>query len=243
MASLLEFLGSPDAASVLQVSLKLLLSGLIGALVGYERESHGQTAGLRTNILVCLAACLIMMLSLHMAEMFSHLTDDSVVRVDPGRIASYAMAGMGFLGAGAIIKGRGSVRGLTTAAGLWIVTALGLAVGAGLFVPALATAFIALVIMYNLRFLKPDIRHDSRSLLTVKCCCEDRPLKYIKSVLLQQKDLQIEFINYRENREERIVTYTFRLLAKDDLRWGDVVGRLLRIESLLEISWVEADVP
>lgn len=222
---------------------KLLLAGLIGTLIGYEREVHGQAAGLRTNILVCMSACLLMLLSLFIPDIFDRLDAESVVRIDPGRIASYTMAGMGFLGAGAIIKGRGSVRGLTTAASLWLVTALGLAIGAGLIIPALVTTLITVFILFNLRMLKPDIVHDEHTLLTLKCCCQERPLPLIKQVLQQYKNLKIEFINYREDRTSEEVTYTIRLLSKDDLDWGQIVSSLLKIESILEISWGEANVP
>jgi putative Mg2+ transporter-C (MgtC) family protein len=150
---------------------------------------------------------------------------------------------MGFLGAGAIIKGRGSVRGLTTAAGLWLVTAIGLTVGAGLYSAALLTTLISLPILYNLRLVRPNIRRDERTLLTVRCCCEDRPLKRIKSILSQQKDIQIEFVTYKENREDLVVTYIFRLMSKDDTNWGEVVSQLLTIDSILEIAWEEAEVP
>ncbi len=222
---------------------KLLLAGLIGTLIGYEREVHGQAAGLRTNILVCMSACLLMLLSLFIPQIFEDFDSQSVLRIDPGRIASYTMAGMGFLGAGAIIKGRGSVRGLTTAAGLWLVTALGLAIGAGLILPALLTTLITVFILFNLRMLKPDIVHDEHTLLTLKCCCQERPLPLIKHVLQQYANLKIEFINYRENRESEEVTYIIRLLSKDDLDWGRIVASLLKIESILEISWEEANVP
>ena len=110
---------------------KILIAAILGGAVGFERESHGQAAGFRTNLLVSIGACLMMMLSLEMEQLYRHLDSRAVVRLDPGRIASYAIASMGFLGGGAIIKGKGSVRGLTTAASLWLVTGLGLAVGAG----------------------------------------------------------------------------------------------------------------
>ena len=223
--------------------LKLILSALIGTLIGFERESHGQAAGLRTYSLVCLAGCLLMILSLSLPELFSQLTDDSVVRVDPSRIASYAVAGMGFLGAGAIIKGRGAVRGLTTAAGLWLVTAIGLTIGAGMFTAAILTTLISLPVLYNLRLVRPIIRRDERTLLTVRCCCEDRPLKRIKSILAEEKKIDIEFITYRENREDLEVTYIFRLMSKDDANWGEIVAKLLTINSILEIAWEQAEVP
>src|SRR5512137_649884 len=128
----------------------LVLAALVGAAIGFEREAHGQAAGLRTFILVSVGACLMMMLSLEMEELYRHLAvDQSVVRLDPARIASYAIASMGFLGAGAIITGKGSVRGLTTAAGLWIDTGLGLAIGAGFLIPALFATLVSLVTLFG----------------------------------------------------------------------------------------------
>src|SRR3972149_5039668 len=90
----------------LEEFLKLILAALMGGAIGFERESHGQAAGIRTNLIVSLGACLMMMLSLHIEEIFRHLNASTTVRLDPGRIASYAIASMGFLGAGAIIKGK-----------------------------------------------------------------------------------------------------------------------------------------
>ena len=115
---------------------KLVIAAVIGGAIGFEREAHGQAAGLRTYILVSVGACLMMMLSMEMEHFYRHLSvDQSVVRLDPARIASYAIASMGFLGAGAIITGKGTVRGLTTAAGLWLVTGIGLGVIlAGIFI-------------------------------------------------------------------------------------------------------------
>ena len=128
---------------------KLLLAAALGGAIGFERESHGQAAGFRTYLIVGIASCLMMMLSLHMEEHFRDLAvDKSVVRLDPGRIASYSIVSMGFLGAGAIIKGKGSVRGLTTAAGLWSVTGIGLSIGAGYFVPPIVTTVIILASLY-----------------------------------------------------------------------------------------------
>ena len=89
---------------------KLALATFTVAAIGVQRESHGQAARLRTNILICIGACLMMLLSLHMKTLFHSLgVTDSVIRLDPGRIASYAIASMGHLGAGAIIKGKGSI--------------------------------------------------------------------------------------------------------------------------------------
>jgi putative Mg2+ transporter-C (MgtC) family protein len=117
--------------SPLEIILRLVLGTLMGGLIGYERQVHGRPAGFRTHMLVCVASVLVMLVS----EFFHYRAefDPSFVRVDPGRIAAGAITGIGFLGAGVIVKMGATVSGLTTAACLWMVSAIGLAAGAGLY--------------------------------------------------------------------------------------------------------------
>jgi len=223
---------------------KLLLAASLGGAIGWERETHGQAAGLRTNVMVALGSCLLMMLSLHMEAMFRHMTMNSVLRVDPGRIASYAVAGMGFLGAGAIIKGKKTIGGLTTAAGLWLVTGIGLSVGAGYFIPSIVTTLIALLVLYCLRTAKIFLPHDVFSHLTITCRKTERPLSRIKEILLSQPHLEIRFVNYVNRLEDQTVSFRMRISCKSDLPWGEVVGRLMReIPGIVSISWEEGEIP
>jgi putative Mg2+ transporter-C (MgtC) family protein len=222
---------------------KLALATAIGGAIGFERETHGQAAGLRTNILVCVGSCLLMMLSLHMEEIHRHLgVAESVVRLDPGRIASYAIASMGFLGAGAIITGRGSVRGLTTAASLWIVTALGLAVGAGYILPAICSMAIGLLILFCLRRVKPFLVRDEHTVLTLKFENMDKPLEPIKAILIKH-GFSIQFINYKIELPSEATVYRIRLLSKENRPWGKVIKEISPSPGLREISWEEAGVP
>ncbi len=222
---------------------KLFYAALIGGAIGFERESHGQAAGLRTNILVCVGACLMMMLSLHMEEIFRHYSvDQSVVRLDPARIASYAIASMGFLGAGAIIQGRGTVRGLTTAAGLWLVTGMGLAIGAGFLIPALFATAVSLVILYGLRRIKALFAHDLHTILTLKFNGMEKTLDEVKQWLAAAQ-VSVQFINYKLEPPENTVTYRLRLLSKDDISWKELVSKISGAEDLLEMDWTEAEVP
>ena len=122
----------------LVVAGRLSLAALLGGLVGLERELHHQTAGLRTHMIVAIGACLVMLLSLHMNDM-------SPTKADPGRLAAQVVAGVGFLGAGAIMRSGLSVRGLTTAACLWTVAAIGLAVGCGYWRAAVVATVLTLV--------------------------------------------------------------------------------------------------
>jgi len=222
---------------------KLLLAAFLGGLIGFERESSGQAAGFRTNLTVAVGSCLIMLLSLHMEELFRQLNADSVVRIDPGRIASYAIAGMGFLGAGAIIKGRGSVRGLTTAAGLWVVTGIGLSIGAGYIIPTLFTALVILVTLY---WVQPIKRLSSRrifSILTIKYKGIEEPLDQIKKLISEYSTFTIRYINYSREISSQTVTYRMRLDSREEKGRAQVVKRLSEMNGVEEIKWEESDVP
>lgn len=232
------------ALNLLPVTGRLLAASFLGALIGLERENHGQAAGIRTNILVAVSACLIMEISTGLEQMYSYMDSESVVRLDPGRLPSYAVAGMGFLGAGAIIKGRGSVRGLTTAAGLWMVTAIGLAVGAGMFEAAILTTVISLVILYFFRrSLRPLIDHDMHSILTIRCRCPQLRLKDIREVLEPHESMEIKSVNYYRDLTEERVTYKLRLLSKERIPRARIVTDLTALTGLEAVAWEEADVP
>ncbi len=125
------------------VLIRMLIAAFLGALIGLERELHGCAAGLRTHILVSMGAALFMLISIHVAEAYGHFGD-----VDASRIAAGVVTGIGFLGAGAIIRYGSSIRGLTTAASIWAISAIGLATGAGMYEAAVITTFIGLVILF-----------------------------------------------------------------------------------------------
>lgn len=120
----------------------LLLSIALGAIVGVEREKSHKPAGLRTHMLVCMGACLVTIVS------------SNYFGMDPARIAAGIITGIGFLGAGTIIASRGNVHGLTTAASIWIVGAIGLAVGAGAYALSIVTAVLVFLILEFGKFEK-----------------------------------------------------------------------------------------
>jgi putative Mg2+ transporter-C (MgtC) family protein len=122
-----------------QLILRMLLAGLVGGVIGLEREVAGHPAGLRTHISVALGSSLFGVLSAYGFNHFDVPRNDTVFQVDVTRIASQIVVGVGFLGGGAILKEGVSVRGLTTAASLWVTAAIGLAVSLGSFIPAAAT--------------------------------------------------------------------------------------------------------
>ena len=133
-----------------QIILRLALSVLAGGFLGLERQVHRHPAGLRTHILVCLGACLIMLTSLYLFDIYYN-----EVPLDPARIAAGVITGIGFLGAGAIIRERGEgVRGLTTAASLWVVAAIGLAIGCGFYIAAMAATVLAMGALFLLKYIE-----------------------------------------------------------------------------------------
>ena len=222
---------------------RLVIAALVGAAIGFERETHGQAAGLRTFILVSVGACLMMMLSLEMEEIHRHLSvDQSVVRLDPARIASYAIASMGFLGAGAIITGKGSVRGLTTAAGLWLATGIGLAIGAGYLIPALFATLVSLIILYGMRHLKKIFAHDLFTMLTLSYHGVENPLDQIKQIL-EDHQLIIQFINYNLEPASNVQTYRLRLQSKNTISVKGLLSSLSKTAGLQELNWQEGEVP
>lgn len=124
---------------------KLLLSMILGSVIGLERRRKGQVAGLRTFALISMGATLAMLVSIYIPQEYMGLKNG-----DPGRIAAQVVSGVGFLGAGAIIQMKGSVRGLTTAAGIWMAACLGLAVGAGMFMIAIIATLLIIFILVNI---------------------------------------------------------------------------------------------
>ncbi|CAN5788016.1 hypothetical protein BH23GEM9_BH23GEM9_36760 [soil metagenome] len=142
-------------ASSAESAFRLVLAAALGGLIGLEREASGKPAGFRTNLLICLGAALVTELSLAVAR---DVTLPGGFRSDPGRLAAQIVSGVGFLGAGTIIQARGSVVGLTTAATLWVVAAIGMAVGAGAYVQALigtTLVMLALTILGRFEELRP----------------------------------------------------------------------------------------
>jgi len=150
MSGVLEWLFAlPQAYPELRLDLlgRLLLATVLGGAIGWERQHAHKPAGLRTNILICVGAALLTDLSVAMAAAASG-------PADPGRVAAQIVTGVGFLGAGTILQARGSVTGLTTAATLWVVAAIGMSVGFGAAIEATGATVLVLVILIPLRGLE-----------------------------------------------------------------------------------------
>lgn len=214
---------------------KLLLSALLGGLIGLEREMHARAAGLRTHILVATGSTLIMMVSHYMFILYQDQTASSIVRLDPARIAAMTITGIGFLGAGTIIQSKEMIRGLTTAACLWIIAAVGLSVGCGFYIPAVITSAIALVSLYLLHYLENVLKKDWYRKLTI-AGDESDFFPSIENVLTTHH-IHILKVGFDKNLNQKETTYHIDLKMKKDLMDFRVVHDLALVPGLTRVQW------
>jgi putative Mg2+ transporter-C (MgtC) family protein len=145
----------------LQTIFRLLMASVLGGLIGLEREVHGRPAGFRTHLLVSLGSCLFVLASIYFYRLYGNFSGPGPVGVDPGRVAAQVVTGIGFLGGGAIVRDRANIRGLTTAACLWLAAAIGLSCGVGMYaVPAVVT-IIALISLLLLKKVENLLKRDN----------------------------------------------------------------------------------
>lgn len=130
-----------------ELIFRMVMAVVLGGLIGIEREWSNHAAGFRTHILVCLGSATIMLLSVYG---FSQFVNETNVRTDPARLAAQVISGIGFLGAGAILRNGNMIKGLTTAASVWVVAAIGLSIGAGFYTGALTCTFLVLINLFLL---------------------------------------------------------------------------------------------
>ena len=205
---------------------KLILSLIAGGLVGLNREQHKQPAGFRTHILICVGATLLMMLSIYIPQVYFDFKNG-----DPSRIAAQVVSGIGFLGAGAIIRMGSNVRGLTTAASIWLMSAIGLAIGAGLYVIAFVTVIIALFTLILLeRWEKRYFPQVIMKNLVVKFERHYIHSEEIKSILKKRK-IQYQIIDINADTGDDIssdMKFLIRIPENTDI--GDLMRTLYQVK-------------
>ncbi len=152
-----------DVLNQLALLARLLLAAVLGGVIGLERELSGKPAGLRTNLLICVGASLLMELSIGVAALVNEPNEQvgAIFRADPARIAAQIVSGIGFLGAGTILQARGNIIGLTTAATIWVVAAIGMAVGAQAYIEAIGATILVYLSLGALNRLEIAIHQRS----------------------------------------------------------------------------------
>jgi putative Mg2+ transporter-C (MgtC) family protein len=188
--------------------LRLTLAAVLGGAIGFERELRDREAGLRTHLLVCLGSALFTIVSAYGFREFL-TSGDQVIRADPTRIAAQIVTGIGFLGAGAIIRQGLSVRGLTTAATLWVSAAIGIAAGAGYYSGAVLGTVVTLIALWPLRIVAyrvfERLRPEERSIV-VELRQGTKATELIQA--LEREHARIEHFQLEEEPDRRIVTLT-----------------------------------
>lgn len=216
-----------------EILIRLSLASLFGALIGLERERKDWTAGLRTHMMVCVGSCLIMLVS---TFGFFDILGTEHVTLDPARIAAQVVSGIGFIGAGTILFSKqGTIRGLTTASGLWTVAAIGLATGGGLYFAAGVTTVIALIILWALQPVEKVYakRFRQRTLRIVTNLDNADLLTHI----LSKNDLKLQFFSLERNDNEFIIQLKVSNIL-DMAGIDQIINELKDNPVVKEISWV-----
>jgi putative Mg2+ transporter-C (MgtC) family protein len=216
---------------------QLVLSAAFGAVVGMERQYHGRAAGLRTHLLVSLGCCLVMIVSHSFAVQYADIytNDQNIIRLDPARLAYSVMGGIGFLGAGAIIKSGFSIRGLTTAASIWCTASIGLAVGSKLYILGAVTTGI---IMFALLVLNRAERLvGGHWYKTVQVIVNDHPDE-IRSIeaLLNELSTKVLDVAFERNVDDRRLTIIYNVRLKHREQTTELYQALSAHEGLHSIQ-------
>ena len=156
-----------DHGSALVIIVRIAAALLIGALIGFERTFHGRPAGFRTHALVSVASALLMLVTVYQADWMTAAPLDTI-RTDPTRMAQGIMTGIGFLGAGVIFKEGLTVRGLTTAASIWVTAAIGILVGVGFYLPAIVGTIATLIVLGVFRAIETRMPSEFYAHHTIK---------------------------------------------------------------------------
>lgn len=209
------------------ILIRLVLSFIMSGLVGYERQARHKSAGLRTHILVCLGSCLVMILSVNIYSGVQGLTN-----ADPARLAAQVISGIGFLGAGTIMKEGPTITGLTTAASLWVVAAIGLAVGFGHFFSAIAcTALVVFSLTILPRLEKMFQRSQGFNLVVDVVDCPGQIGK-VGSCL---GNVGVNICEMRVEGLEHHLALTMSIDIPKYAEISDIIDQLLNVEGILTV--------
>ncbi len=217
--------------------LRLALAATLGGLIGVERELREREAGLRTHLLVALGSALFTIVGAYGFHSFLE-SGQSVVRADPTRIAAQIVTGIGFLGAGAIIRQGLSIRGLTTAATLWVVAAVGLAAGAGYYSAAVSTTGLVLIALWPLRIAAYRILHRFRpedGRLLVELPLGQPPGSVIDEI--ESAGARIDAIEVSQEGDRRRIG--LELALPRDIAAPQLVARIAEVEHVADVRWAD----
>jgi putative Mg2+ transporter-C (MgtC) family protein len=220
------------------ILLHLASALLAGGAIGMERSYHGRPAGFRTHALVCLASALLMLLTVYQVEWFP--AGGETVRIDPTRMAQGIMTGIGFLGAGVIFKEGISVRGLTTAASIWITAAIGVLMGSGLYYPAVLGTVATLGVLAAFRWIENRIPSHRFAHHRVRFDRDNVMAEATLRELLARHGCSVYGIAYRLTDDGKHFEYQMTIRTTDDANFTRLAGSLSALPPVREFHLAPA---
>ncbi|MGE5575689.1 MAG: MgtC/SapB family protein [Syntrophothermus sp.] len=218
--------------SELEVVARLVLAAFLGGLIGLERESTHRPAGFRTHILVCVGSALVMLVSIY------GFGDLRGVPFDPGRLAAQVVSGIGFLGAGTIMREGASVKGLTTAASLWVVAGIGLAAGSGYYLGAIITSILVVVVLLYLNRLEFRVFAYRWNTLSIRAA--DRPGQLgIVGLALGEMKVSIKKVEMLPEEEKGTVMIHMRVTLPEPEMKEKILLRIGELEGVSSAKFAE----
>ncbi|MDI1442631.1 MgtC/SapB family protein [Polyangium sp. 6x1] len=221
--------------SHVQMITRIAVATALGGVIGYERDRHGKRAGLRTHLLVAMASATFMVVSAHFVY-FQGYGEGELVEVDGSRIAASVVSGIGFLAGGAILRTGWTIQGLTTAAGLWLVTAIGLCAGAGMLLEAAIVTAMGVVVQTVVRRLEGKSNALVRRRIAVVLAEDSKQLDNVEALLKQLGGVVFNIEYERRLDEKRRITLAFDVGFPPALRVSDLIERLERIEDVRRVQ-------
>ena len=194
---------------------KLFIAAILGGIIGWERHRRGRPAGLRTHLLVCIGVTLMMLVSEHIFVQYQGHGHDSVLRIDPARIAAQVVTGIGFLGAGTIMRSRASIRGLTTAASLWVVAGIGLAVGSGFILPAIFTTVLTIAILILNALVEKRLKRNKYRTIKMLITGQGHFLDEITQIL-EKNSVNLQNYKFKKNIQKNEIEYDLDVKYQDE---------------------------
>ena len=211
-----------------EILIRLGLAALLGMIVGYERERQNQPAGLRTHAILAIGSCLAMTISINIAMQFY----PQVPNGDPGRLAAQVVSGIGFLGAGAILRYGTNVKGLTTATSLWTIAIVGLAVGAGHYFSAVGTTVALLIVLVLLNVLEKRLIKAYETFNVTVTTSGNPDLVEDLYALFKQLKKKVLSMNMESNTQTGNMSVTMVIKAIEDDPMGDIREALKKITGI-----------
>lgn len=209
--------------------VRLLVSAILGGIIGYERQNRHKSAGLRTNILVCVGSCLIMIVSQRTGSQIN-----GHALADPSRIAAQVVSGIGFLGAGAILKEGVNIIGLTTAACVWVVAGVGLAVGIGYYSGAIITAVIVFIVLKSLTYMDRLIKYHDNIVVTITTHDVNGQMARIYRCFIDNC-ISIRGMSVSELSHD-MMKLRFIVYNENDLTNDEIVYRISKISDIVSVE-------